>query len=246
MAELLYSAALDTAENIERGRTNLLRCPVYRGGQLVAPTALTSTFSLFGPSDTVIIDAQPITLTSSVAEYNVTTLAAYDYADGWSVLWSLTMPDGVQHTFRNGAAVVMYAGHPALTDGDLYRRNSALNPALSSPITSQSDFQDARESAWYKIQKQLRKAGRRPWLIYDATDLKESHLLLTLALIYEDLATRQAEAYRETARDYRQPYKDERADAKLTLQWAEDANVGDPAKKPGTGHGGFWMLGRGV
>lgn len=239
MAEVVYSTGIELPYAIERGRINLIRCPVYHGGALVAPSA--GTVTLYAPGNQVA-STGPAVIVGSVAQYSVPSLSSYDYADGWRVEWALAMPDGVTHTFPAIASLVRTSPRPEVTDAALFRRVSALDPNGAAPITSISDYQAYIDEAWIEIQRRLFQAGRRPWLIVDATALREPHVLLTLALIFEDLATRLNPAYLEQAERYRAHFLD--AWTRVSFEYDTDGDgEADGPKKSGRS-AGFWFAGR--
>lgn len=239
-----YSARLPLPFAIERGRANLLQCPVYRNGALSAPTS--GTFTLRDPGGVEIVSAGAVTVTGSIAERSIASalLTGSPYGAGWTTEWALLMGDSVVHTFRCGAQLVRVAPHPVVTDADLFRRSSALNPSGAAPITSLSHFQDYIDEAWVEISRRLLEGGHRPWLVVDSTELREPHLLLSLALIYEDLATRLSSAYLEQGKMFRGQYRDAWSSVRLTVDRSDGTTgvSGDP--KRGSQAGGWW-LGRG-
>jgi len=95
-AEILYSFRVPFQNVLMRGRAQVVKLEASRNGELVAPTVLGSSFSLFDPQGTAIIDAQPITLVDLVATYSITALELPDtieyselYQERWGIpTWS--------------------------------------------------------------------------------------------------------------------------------------------------------------
>jgi len=207
--DTLYYARFLYPTMVERGRSNLIKCAVYRSGLLAAPSA--GTVTLYNEDGSPVVDGAAVTVSGSVAQYTIPagTIAGLTLGDGWIVEWSLTMPDGVVHTYRNEAALVRRALYPVVTDADLYRRVSSLDPSGNTPLSSATTYQEHRDEAWTAIQNRLIAAGNRPNLVTSPTALREAHLLLTLALIFEDFATRLNDAYEGRADAYRRQYDQE-------------------------------------
>lgn len=241
MAEVIYSTGIELPYAIERGRSNLLRCPVYRDGALVAPTQSGSTCTVYDASNTVA-STGGVTVTDSIATYSVASLSSYAYGDGWRVEWSLVMPDGVTHTYPARAALVRSAPRPEVTDASLYRRASSLDPSGAGCITTLTTYQDYIDEAWVEVQRRLFQAGRRPWLVVDSTELREPHLLLTLALVFEDLSTRLNPAYAAQAAMYRAHFLEAWGRVALTYDTDGDGTA-DQTRKSGRS-AGWWMAGR--
>ncbi len=222
--DTLYSARFLYPTFIERGRDNVIKCPVYRDGSVVAPSS--GTVSVYDDGGAAVVDAQAVTIASSIAQYNVTNATTTSLAldDGWRVEWSLVMPDGVTHLFRNDASLVRAALYPVLTDADLYRRVGSLDPSDNDVITNETTYQKYRDEAWTAIQNRLIAMGNRPALVASPTALREAHLLLTLAYIFEDLSTRLNEAYEGRAEMYRRHYDQEFK--RLTFKYENDEEDG--------------------
>lgn len=218
-----YSARFESPTLIERGRSNTLQCRVYRAGALVAPSA--GTITIYDDSDTAVVSAAAVTITSSIAEYAYNPASTLTLADSWRVEWALTMPDGNVHKFRNEAALVRCVPANNITEADLYRRVSALDPSGSAPIHSATDFADKIDEAETMITLRLYEAGKRIYLMVSPSELREVRVLLTLALIFEDFSVRLNAAYAEAAANYRNQY--EAAWGRLRLTYDTDDD-GDP------------------
>lgn len=208
-ADTLYTArlALDT---LERGRANLIKCPVYRDGALVAPAS--GTVTVYDASGTAVVAAAVVTVTASVAGYSVSSsvLASYDYGDGWRIEWVLTMPDGVAHTFVCEAALTRRRLYPVVTDADLIARVPGLSPSATQRLTRSSTYQDRLDEAWRILTQRLLGDGNVPWWVADPTAFRETHLTLTLSMIFGDLAVYSEAAgslYADEAQRYRDAYE---------------------------------------
>lgn len=206
--DTLYRVRFELPELIEQGRTNTLKCRVYSAtsGALAAPN--NGTVSVYDSSNTALIDAAAVTVTNSVATYSLlaATVANATRGDGWRVEWALTMPDGVVHTFRTDAALVRRLLYPSWQEADLYRRCSAINPDNAGVIHSGTSFSDKIDAAFLEMERWLVSRGNRPNLIISPSALYDWGVLLTLALIFEDFASRPPanNAYADTARMYRE------------------------------------------
>ena len=205
-----------------------LQCPVYRGGQLVAPTG--GTVTLYDDGNNVIVNAQTVTISNSIASYSVSgaTTSGLDLARGWRVEWSLTMPDGLAHTFRNEAGLVRCVPFPVVSELALYRRCPALDPAGPACITRSTDYQPAIDDAWITIRNRLDELGTRVELIVSPTRLRESHILLTLAVIFDDLASRNP-AHQATAESYRKQFEAAWARSSIEID-TDDDGEGDTVR----------------
>ena len=238
-----YSARFSLPDLIERGRDEVIKCRVYHAGALVAPSA--GTVSVYDSSNTAKVDGATVTIAANVAKYTIpsATLSGESLGEGWRVEWSLTMPDSIAHNFRNSAALVRARLYSPITDADLIRVVSGLDPSSSSSITSVSSFQDYLDESHTQIQLRLIEQGRRPNLIMSPSALREVSLSLTLALVFEDLSTRLSDTYELRAEKYREQY--EHAWNRLRFLYdADDNGAADDAKRRQGGVPTVWLAGR--
>jgi hypothetical protein len=201
-----------------------VRCPIERSGAIVTPVS--GTFTLVDATNTTVIAAQAVTIAvDNVAEYIVPAMPTAQYGAGWMATWVLTMPDGVAHTFRFGAACCISGWFPVVGDQDLWALSAQLNPSLPGKVTSYTTYQTFLDTAGEMIQRELLQRKRRPWLILDGSELFEVHRLLALALIYEELSTRNAEPHGKTAARFRAQYNDAWAHVTLTYDPGQTGQI---------------------
>lgn len=237
-----YAPHFTLPELLEQRRDNTVRCPVYRDGALVGPTQVGSSVTVYNAVDAKVVDAAAVSVSGDVAEYTIpaATLGAQQRGEGWRVEWSLVMPDGHVHIFRNEAALVKRLLYPVVSDIDLFRRVSALDPNGSDPLSTVDDYQDYLDEAWTEIQLQLISEGNRPNLVMSPSALREVHLTLTLALIFDDFATRLNPAWAERAADFREQHR--AAWKRLRFEYdADDDGVADSRRRR-SGSATTWLM----
>lgn len=244
-ADVLYSARFDLPELLERERSNTIKCPVYRLGALVAP--ISGVVSIFDDSNAEIVASAVVTITGSVAQYTVAsaTLIDSEYSDGWRVEWILVMPDGTSRTYDNECMLVRRALFPVVTEADLYRVCSALDPAGSACIHSETSFAPKIDEAWVQIQNRLLAKGNRPNLILSPSALRDAHLYLVLALIFEDFSSRLNVAYSEMGAAYRAHYSAAWADVRFVHATGADDGTRASATRTGSQVSTLWLDGGG-
>jgi len=184
MAWTEYRARYQTQE-IERARPTELRLELYDGASLSAPSS--GTVSVYNASNTAVVDAQAVTITASVATYEVQTasVSAESFGAGWRVEWSLVMGDTYTHVFREEASLVRVKLHPAASNADLLRRH----PDLASYYpTGESSWDDQIAESWRWLTDKLEGLGRRPALIISPAALRPVHQAAALELICRLLA----------------------------------------------------------
>lgn len=201
-----YSARFELPDDLEATRDNAVGCPVYASGELVAPAS--GVVSLFNASGVAVVDGAVVTITDDVATYTVPSaaLAGQSKGDNWRLEWVLTFTGSVVRTFDNEANLVRRKLFPVASEVDLYRRCSAIDPTSTNSITTGVDHADKLAEAWVVIMSRLIGLGQRPNLILSPTALRDSHTELTLALIFEDLAARNGDAYADRGAEYRARY----------------------------------------
>lgn len=237
----LYTARLIGPEILEAGASNTITCPVYRDGAVVAPTA--GTLTVWNASNTKIVDASAVTISSSVATYTVTSgmLTGQTNSDGWRFEWSLTIA-GSSVVFRRDGSLVYRRLYPVVTDADLLRSHTDLTRRTPSTETS---YQDYLDEAWARIESRLINTGKRPWLIMSPSALRDVHVYLTLALVFRDFATGgDGSAEWQMMVHYEALYAD--AWGELTFPEASPTSgqEADPSRRRG-GTSALWLAGRG-
>jgi hypothetical protein len=242
LAETVYSARFRSSETVERGRTQVLSCPTSRAGATATPTA--GTFSLYRPDGSALVSAQAVTIPpASVAQYTLAgaTTSAEALGEGFLCEWSLTMPDGVTHTFRNDAALCRRTLYPVISQDDLTQRHSDL-PALLGSATS---YQPYIDEAFATLANRLIAAGRRPYLVIQPSALRDVHLMSTLAMIFLDYSTSAGDGgrWQALAEHYRVQYEAAWGQLRFTYDEA-DENTVDPSKKK-SASSQIWTNGRG-
>jgi hypothetical protein len=215
-------------DQLERGRPNALSCPVWQDAALVAPSS--GTVTIYDGGGAVLVSAAAVTVTGSIATYSYTPAATIPYGEGWRVEWSLVIA-GVTHVFRNDGALVRVVLHSPITDADLFRRVSALDPSGLAPISSVADYQDFLDEAHAVIQLRLITNGNRPNLILSPSALREAYITLALALIFGDFETRLSETYAERASEYRRQYERAWGELRFTYASTDEAEGGSSLRR---------------
>lgn len=193
---------------LEKGLDNKIRLDLFMDGARITGFGTTGTVSIYDDGGNIKIGPMPITIDvddAPVATIFAGEFANDDFSDGWSIEWSISISIG-EFVFRNEAALVRRKLYPVVTDVDLFRRASALDPNGVNPITSVSNFQGYLDEAFTTIQLRLWSTGNRPNLIMSPSALRDCHLHLTLSLIFRDLATRLNETYIEQAEHHHAQY----------------------------------------
>ena len=240
-----YSARFQLPDMWEQGRDNLAKCPVYLDGSLVTPTEAGSTVTVYDDDGSAVVSAAAVTVASSIATYTLTqaVVDAADLGEGWVIEWSLLMPDGLTHVFRNDGSIVRRRLYPSITDADIFRREPALDPNGTDPITSTADYQDYLDEVDTEVQLRLIEQGNRPNLIMSPSSLRGVWLYGTLSLIFEALATRLNPAYAEKATHYRAMYDD--AWRRLSYIYDEDDDgVSEDPHARRAGYPSMWLTAR--
>jgi len=220
-----YSARFTLPDLIERGVTGVLRCPMYRSGALVSPTS--GTVTVFDASGTAVVDEATATITGNVATYSWTPSTSLTLGERWRVRWVLVMPDGVTHRPENEAALVRARLYCPITEADLYRVESALDPSGAAPLTSLSSYADKIDEAWAQIQLRLIETGNRPNLIIGPSALRQVTLDLALALCFADVGSRVTNpVHAETSMRYRAAYEAAWSRLSLTYDTTDTGNLG--------------------
>lgn len=225
------TARLPLPYYLVRERENVVACPLEQDGSTLVPASGTGT--LYDSAGNVVHTAA-VAVVEGVATYTIPAVSlpnTYAFGPRWRVEFSLTAADGRSYTPRNPAFLCRSELYPVIGDDDLYARQSALDPSRPARIHSEPDFQAKREEAWVSLIGKLWQRGSLPHMIAEPSALRESHLCLTLAMIYEDFATRLSEAYSQAAADWRLRFEQEFSGLSF-LYDADENGVADERKRP--------------
>ena len=242
MAYVQYTARFELPTLIEQGRANSLTCRTYRAGELAAPTS--GTVTIYDATNTAIVSAAAVSITNGVATYSLAAnlISSSTRGLGWRIEWALVMPDGITHTFRNDAALCKALLYPGITEADLYRVASSLDPNGPACIHSERSFGPKIDEAFTQLESRLIERGNRPNLVLSPSSLREAHLYLTLALIFEDFATRLNPVYEARANGYREAFKDALTRHNFVYDADDDGAPDSLGKRRGPSS--LWLSGR--
>lgn len=243
ISETLYTARFRAPDMIQRGVVQVITCPTFRLGVVQTPTS--GTVSVFRADQTAVVSAQPVTIPpGGVATFSIGSGSTSSLAleEGWLIEWSLLMPDGVVHVFRQDAALVRRELSPVVTDADLIRRHSDLPQLLPSGVAS---YQDPLDEAWATIMLRLIAQGRRPYLVMSPSALRDVHLMLTLHIIFMDFQTSAGDSSRwqALADYYRAAYAEAYGQLSFVYDESDTNKVDASARKAGVSQ--VWLNGRG-
>lgn len=205
-SDTLYTFEAVERELIVRGVNQTIRATWWRAGVKITPTP--GTVTVYDADGAAVVDAAAYTVASDVAEYTIPAATTADLAleEGWVVRWTATMPDGTTRTDRNEALLVREVLSPPATERDLYRYHKRLDPNHTDSYSTETSWVDKLDEAWRTIEDMLVQRGRRPELVMSPASFRRPHILLTLALIFEDLRSGAYDRWDAMARDYREQF----------------------------------------
>lgn len=197
------SARMPLPYFIVQGLDYSIECPLWRDGRLVR--AVGGTVSIYDKAGRAVVDRADVDVVDNVARYTVPGVMTRELqrGTGWRVEWSLETDDGTQPIIVNEAALVRTELRPVITDEDIARRVSNLDLRRDRVAADRETWQPYIDEAWVQIQSRMLSSGVRPNTVISSSETREVHLLLTLALIYEDLALTRPDKYTEQATDRR-------------------------------------------
>ena len=223
--ETLYSFPFGTSDYIQRARTQLLRMPAYYQGSLAAPSA--GTFTLKDPNGTAYVDAQAVTVTSSVATYSLLSSvipSTIPLGDGWIEYWALTMPDGTVRTPRRTAAIALYELFPPVSLSDARALQSNVGDLLQN--APDPTGQDKLAFVWAMVHRRVAAGGKKPYKILNPEALVEITLYGWLWLINRDNRSSVGDGtYKELALEYKEAFDTALRDAQIVYDAEEDGLV---------------------
>ena len=225
---------------IVQGLDYTIDCPLWRDGRLVRVTG--GSVSIYDRLGHLVVDSAQVDVTpDGVPTYTVpgATTSPLQRGEGWRVEWELEDDDGPMSRIVNEAALVRTELRPVISDADVARRVPNLDLHSDRAVADRTTWQSYIDEAWVHLQTRLLETGKRPHLVLSPASLREVHLLMTLALIYEDLSVTRADRYAEQAADRRR--QAEAAWGKLRLLY--DADDDGRADQTRSGPATVWLMG---
>lgn len=222
----------------QRGRGVTASRPVYRDAALVAPTQAGSTYTLLGPSGDAIVNAQPVTVTNSIATYALTSThlaSTLVLGEGYQEVWVLVL-GGVAITTDREVAIALRPLYPVVTDEDLLADYPITNRDLPGDATSWQGFID---EAWKEIISRLIMEGHLSYMVKSHYAFRACHKELTHALRFRALAA--ARPSQVNLMELQKHHQDRYEASWKAMNWTSDEN-GDgrpdnPQRRKGSGGG---------
>lgn len=215
---------------VQRNAAEALTLDVYSAAS-VQQTASAATVTIKLGS-TVIVDAAAATSLGPPASYTLAaaTTENENLSDQYLEIWTVTI-SGTVYTFRHSGHLVRHKFYPTIIDTDLTDRDSDLLNIVPSSVTDLSQY---REAARKRIERDLLRKGRRPWLIFDSYELVDAHIALSLHFFYSDQAIAIGDGrYREAATAYMDEYKTSMAEVNFRYDSNESGEIDEEDRVAG-------------
>ena len=228
-----YSARIAYPSLLVRGVDTPVALPIYRDGALVAPDS--GTYRLLGFGGATVL-SHAVSVVGSVATYTIpaaSLASSLTLGEGYIEVWSLVF-SGVAREFRRTAALALCPLYPVVTDLDLIAEYAPLAQQITSDLPS---YQGSIDQAWKEILSRLIGEGRLPYMIRTPDALRQAHLHLALAKVFQGFGLNaDGNHYRELATVERKNYAEAFARASLQLDQAQVGLVDNPmARASSTG-----------
>ena len=187
-ADTLFSFPFPHQNVLQREVANTVKQEVRRNGELVEPTLADSTFSLFDPGGTAVIDAQPITIVDLVATFAIAAVDlpdTLDFSELYQERWKLVLPDGTTRDVRRESAVAPFLLYPVLSEEDI---TSGEYPDLVNELGDDfTTLQPFLDEGWRRMLEWLFQQGQWPDLMLSTSVFRRPHREWALFLIFKHL-----------------------------------------------------------
>ena len=223
----------DMTRLIRRGATVALTLEIQDDdGNQLSPTSATIQI-LDGAEEVVATTAvtsvgPPISYTLAGSVHSSRGLS-----EDWLEIWTPTIA-GTEYQFTRLAHLVRRLWYPTVNDSDLEAAHQELARIRPDTIDSYAVY---RNRAAGRIQRDLVKKGRRPWLILDAASLYDPHVTLSLGYLFTDWGTQFGQGqWKELGADYMEQYEALMRDANFRYDEDESGTASGadtvPARPP--------------
>ena len=197
----MLSSHLRGPFTLVKNLSTTISVPIYDDGVLA--NALSATYQILD-ADFNVKESGSMSIVSNVA--TLTATSTLPYGDRYRITFSITLSDGREVKPENELYVVRQAFYPVVSSVDLYARVPGLDPSSTSPHSSYTDYNNFLDEAWYTLMNKLISKGNRPHLILSNSALREAHISLSLAMIFEDFSTRLNAEWGDKAAAYYKAY----------------------------------------
>jgi hypothetical protein len=218
---------IDAPYMLRQGVTQTISAPIRygSGAPLVAPVEAESSITIQRPDGTYLASGAAVTVSSSIATYEVTPSASEVLDEGWDVIWHLVFTTGDDpEDFPNEAILVEYNLFPVISERQVFVEEPELEfrvPQAQGVNGDGTGWQPQIDAAWYRVIRKLIERGERLWKIRNATGLHDVVLYEVLKGCTRAVKQDPDGIWREKSRGYTFDAKD--AWAQLKLQYDEDA-----------------------
>ena len=223
-----YAARVAYPSLLILGRDTRVQLPVYYDGALVAPTSGTYTLQSIGGTATV--SAAAVSIVSSVATYTIpaaTLASSLPLGEGYMEVWLLSFSgEAAPREFRRTAALAKCPIFPVITDLDLIGEYDALADQRTGRMAS---FQGPIDQAWKQVIMRLIEEGRLPYMVRTPDALREAHLHLSLAKLFQSFGLNaDGNHWRELAKIEQERYEKAWGSASVQLDQSQNGLVDNP------------------
>mgnify|MGYP003641346774 FL=1 len=180
-----YTFRMDGPDVLAREKANSVKLQVWRDGALVAPSS--GTLTLIDPTGEKLVDAQAVTISSSVSTYNILASvlpSTVEIGRLFMLRWNLTIA-GTIYEVQRACSVARFPMVLPVTDNDLI---DGEYPDLLDQIGDYgSNLQTFLDSAKRDVLRELEQAGQWPDLITSPSDLFEPIRQLAFSKVFRFL-----------------------------------------------------------
>lgn len=211
---------------LERGAAQTIQAPVRHGadGSLVAPDS--GTVTIVRTDGTNLVSGAAVSITSSIAGYELTPSASETLGEGWETRWSLTFDSVAYPTFRQSAYLCEYVPPNVVSAFDLYTRIPELSARVPRRQGATTDggtgegWQRQIDEAYYELIRRLLEDGQKPWLVREVTGYRDWLLARALQLCVGAISYGPDEAWAQHAKNLH--FELQRVEARLRFQYSDD------------------------
>lgn len=216
-----------TTRLIRQGVTTSLTLEVQNDDG-VQQTATACTITIYDGNEEVVSEVAVDSL-GPPASYSLLGSLTTDrpLSEDWLEIWRPTI-GGTQYEFQVYAHLVRRLWYPTINDTDLTAAHRELSSLRPPGVTS---YATQRNRAAERMQRDLVKRGKRPWLIIDTSMLYDPHVALSLGYIYLDWGTEFDNSRFKELADY---YLDEYGRLMGQANFRYDSNEDGTANDAGT------------
>jgi len=194
---------------------------VYEDGVAITPSSASISIRLSNSSDYAVED-ESMTISSNEITYTLSSSYIDDLLED-NIAEIKMIYNSNTYYFNFIFDIVLNRLYVNITDDDLKK----YSPEMANQLwSSESNYQNQIEEAFNVIQRDLKNAGQRPYLLIDGSQIRELLIVKTFELIYFDFSKSEDDIFWSKYKDMQEKYSRLIQNMRYKVDTGTDTQIG--------------------